>query len=230
MSATTTREQRRAKKSEVKSGPKAEGFTAPAALAKKRPLAGLFFVVLILTGGTITYTSLQASGNELVMVAKGDIARGSVITADNLTTISVSKDSTAGAVLSKDVSSVVGKNATVDLPQGSLLLQSNISSGLEVKAGTSVVGVALTAAQLPSRTLKAGDKVRIIRTPTQGAVETSAPSPIQGTVDAVKFDNIKAISVVDVVVAETDAQNVVAWSAAGSAGLILDPLSPGERK
>jgi hypothetical protein len=44
-------------------------------------------------------------------------------------------------------------------------------------------------------------------------------------VDSTKFDDVKGLTIVDVIVATADAQEVVAWSAAGNAGLILDPLT-----
>jgi hypothetical protein len=228
VSTVSTRESRRASKGSASNKVEThepKGFQPPSKLARKKPALIALCIALALVGGLITYFGLTSNGQKPVLVVKTDIQRGAIINAGDLTTINIATDAGNGAVSADKSSTVIGKTATVDLPKGSLVLSNNIGSGLGIKADTSVVGVALSSAQTPARPLQAGDRVRIIRTPTQGATIDEKTVPVPGTVDSTKFDTVKGLTVVDVVVAQNDAANVVAWSAAGNAGLILDPLT-----
>jgi hypothetical protein len=177
-----------------------------------------------LVGGLITYFGLSGNGQQTVLVVKDGLQRGQEITSGSLTTINIAADAGNGAVPAVQSSTVIGQKAIVDLPRGSLITTNNIGSNLGIADGSSVVGVGLTSAQTPSRPLQAGDKVRIVRTPTQGGQIDQKVTPVTGVVDSTKFDDMKGLTIVDVIVATAAAQDVVAWSASGNAGLILDPL------
>ncbi len=160
-----------------------------------------------------------------VLVVKTDLARGAVIAAGDLTTIDVIQTSAGESIAADQAATVIGQKALVDLPEGSLVTSKNAGESLGVKPGTSVVGVGLASSQAPSRPLQAGDHVRIIRTPTQGATADLNTAPVAGVVDSTSMDDVKGLVIVDVVVSTDDAPKVVAWSASGNAGLILDPLT-----
>lgn len=181
-------------------------------------------IALALVGGLITYFGLSGNGQQTVLVAKDGLVRGQEITSGSLTTINIASDAGNGAVPAEQSATVIGQKATVDLPKGSLITTNNVGPSLGIKDGTSVVGVGLTTAQAPSRQLQAGDKVRIIRTPTQGGQIDTKSVPVAGVVDSTRPDDVKGLIIVDIVVPSADAANVVAWSASGNAGLILDPL------
>lgn len=223
MSATSTRQQRRTKATQQQ--PEAtndNGFTAPTKLPQRRKLAPVLILLLALAGGLFFYLGFQGQGNVQVFTVTGDIQRGHVMSQQDLATITVAKDSVGDKYLDSDAAAVLGKTALVDLPKGSLVLKSNIGDKLPVADGTSIVGVSVSSAQLPSRPLKAGDHVRIIKTPTQGQTQEKTVAPISAIVDRTKFDNVKGITSVDVIVPSNIAPTISAWSASGNAGIILD--------
>lgn len=201
------------------------GFKAPSRLARKKPALVALCIALALVGGLITYFGMSGNGQQTVLIVKDGLQRGQEITPGALTTINIAAGAGSGAVPAEQSSTVIGQKAIVDLPKGSLITTNNIGSNLGITQGTSVVGVGLTSAQIPSRPLQSGDKVRILRTPTQGGQLDQKATPVAGVVDSTKFDDVKGLTIVDVIVATADAQDVVAWSAAGNAGLILDPLT-----
>lgn len=227
MSTVKTRSSRRASSTES-APPEPPAFSAPSKLARKRPALVALCIALALVGGLVTYFGLSANNQVAVLVAKDGLVRGQEITAANLTSINIASDAGNGAVPIEQSGTVVGQQATVDLPKGSLITKNNVGPNLGIKDGTSVVGVGLTTAQVPSRQLQTGDHVRIIRTPTQGGQIDTKATPVAGVVDSTRADDVKGLIIVDVVVPTDAAAEVVAWSASGNAGLILDPLQNSE--
>lgn len=223
MSTVSTRSSRKASSAKAAT-PEPKGFQAPSKLVRKKPALVALCIALAMVGGLITYFGLSGNGQQTVLIAKDGLVRGQEITPGSLDTINIASDAGNGAVAADQSGTVIGQKAIVDLPKGSLITKNNVGANLGIKEGTSVVGVGLTTAQVPSRRLQAGDKVRIIRTPTQGGQIDTKSTPVAGVVDSTRPDDVKGLIIVDVVVATADAQNVVAWSASGNAGLILDPL------
>lgn len=229
MSTVSTRESRKSSRSAAESGgsqPKEiKGFQMPSQLARKKPALIALCIALAMVGGLLTYFGMSGNGQVSVLVVKTDLARGAVIGAGDLTTIEVVEKSAGESISADRSATVIGQKALVDLPEGSLVTSKNMGESLGVQSGSSVVGVGLASSQAPSRPLQAGDHVRIIRTPTQGATADLNTPPISGVVDSTSLDDVKGLVIVDVVVSTDDAPKVVAWSASGNAGLILDPLT-----
>ena len=229
MSTVSTRESRKAIHSAADGkdiGPKElKGFQMPSQLARKKPALIALCIALAMVGGLLTYFGMSGNGQVSVLVMKTDLARGAVIGAGDLTTIEVVEKSAGESIPADRSATVIGQKALVDLPEGSLVTAKNMGESLGVQSGSSVVGVGLASSQAPSRPLRAGDHVRIIRTPTQGATTDQNIPPISGVVDSTSLDDVKGLVIVDVVVSTDDAPKVVAWSASGNAGLILDPLT-----
>ena len=81
------------------------------------------------------------------------------------------------------LNSLIGKRAAVDLSAGSLLTDTAVTDRVLPGAGRSLVGIALTAAQLPAEPLQAGDRVRIVDTPSaQGEPPSTTPASIAAEV------------------------------------------------
>ena len=229
MSTVSTRELHEANRSTADGGdsrPKElKGFQKPSQLARKKPALIALCVALAMVGGLLTYFGMSGNGQVSVLVVKTDLTRGAVIGAGDLTTIEVVEKSAGEYIPADRSAAVIGQKALVDLPEGSLVTSKNMGESLGIPFGRSVVGVGLASSQAPSRPLHAGDHVRIIRTPTQGATADLNTPPISGLVDSTTLDDVKGLVIVDVVVSTDDAPKVVAWSASGNAGLILDPLT-----
>ncbi|MGG1910503.1 SAF domain-containing protein [Microbacterium sp. NRRL B-14842] len=136
-----------------------------------------------------------------VMATSVDVSRGETITTDDLTTIQLAGGQQVDAVSAADAADLVGTTALVDLPAGTLITSANTGDTLAVPAGSSIVGVTLTQAQMPGYQLAAGDKVRVVETPvTQGDPPVETPKSFNATVFTATYDTETQVWVVDLVV------------------------------
>jgi len=196
----------------------------PPTKARRRPWLVGAGVALAIVGGLASWYYASTVGNtDTVLVITGDVARGDTIASGDLTTIQIAGGQGTGTFAAADSRDVIGQVALVDLPDGSLVTKNNVGEGLAVAAGKSIVGVALSADQLPSYPLTAGDKVRIVDTPiAQGDPPAATPSTFRAEVFTTKYDDISGQWIVDLIVSESQAADIAARSATGRIALILD--------
>lgn len=210
-----------------KTGPEpSTGWRPSRRLAQKRPAALALAAALAIAGGLATYAGVSNSSDlREVVVVNTELARGEVIEAGDLTTMTVSGGSSTG-VPAEDAPSLVGQVVLSDLQPGAMVLASGVAAALPVAEDTSVVGVGVKSAQLPTRQLRAGDTVRVVHVPVQGAAHaaTQDTAPIPGTVDATRPDENQGMIIVDVIVDSRQASTLAQWSSAGTAAIVLDPL------
>ena len=180
--------------------------------------------MLVLVAAIASYAGFTAiSTTTTVLVTAVDVARGEVIERTDLAAIEVAAGQATGTVPATRASEIVGQFATVDLPAGALVLGTTVHSTLPLEPGTSVVGVSLTAAQLPTTALRAGDRIRLVSTPiAQGEPPTQAPLTIAATVFATRLDERTGATIVDVVVPTETAADVAARAATGRVAVVLD--------
>ena len=88
--------------------------------------AACTFLVYRLVGNKMSAAKPSASTG--VVAAKVDIKLGSVLTADSLTTIQIVGTPPKGAILSKDVGTVVGRGVISDLYAGEPILESRLAA------------------------------------------------------------------------------------------------------
>jgi hypothetical protein len=90
-------------------------------------------------------------------------------------------------------------------------------------AGQSLVGVALQPAQLPTEPLRAGDRVRVVDTPTSQADPPAAtPDTIPAVVVSTEALDDGRQTIVNVTVPSAQAADLAARVATGRIALILD--------
>jgi len=188
-------------------------------------------IAAIIVGGLIgafVYTGTQHS-DEVWVVSK-TVDRGDTITAQDLAVIDVAHGQrTAGFTGAAAKDQIIGKVATVDLPQGSLVTRASIARKAPVPDGDAMVGVALKTTQLPAAPLHAGDKV-VVAPIAQQAGTISAGSGKVKDVSAVvasdpKPDSASGTVVVDVYVSASSASDVAGRAAAGEVTVYLDAAS-----
>lgn len=181
-------------------------------------------VALVAVGALgAAYLTQVVGGTVAVIAVVRDVAPGEVVQAADLTIADVSTDPALSPVPAARLSSVIGQRAAVALTAGSLLTDAAISTTIVPTAGRSLVGVALTAAQLPGEPLQPGDRVRIVDTPTtQGEPPTTAPATIAGLVASVVWPDDTGLTVVNVTVPAGQAADLAARVATGRVALILD--------
>jgi hypothetical protein len=181
-------------------------------------------ITIVLIGALATwYVTTTTSRTVSVLTISDAVQRGEAITQNDLTTISIAGGQNVDAIPASEASDIVGQVAAVDLPAGSLLTTSNIIDTLPVPEGSSIVGIALNASQLPSYRLAAGDAVRLVDTPVaQGEPPTSDPQTFDATVFTTTYDEANQTWIVDVVVPEREAASIAARAATQRVSIVLD--------
>jgi len=165
----------------------------------------------------------SSTSTERVLVATTEIARGSVIEAEDLTTVRISLDPALASLPASAAEEVIGQRAGLDIGAGGLLTLDAVEEASLPAAGMSVVGVALTPEQAPGQMLLVGDQVRVIVTPGQeGETPRSAPEFSSAEVVGIHLDAETGQSVVDLLVPHEEASLLAARIATGNVALVLD--------
>jgi hypothetical protein len=193
---------------------------------RPRPAIIALSIALILAAGlAAAYLYATTGRTTQVFSAATSISRGDVIRSEDLTTVEIPDNQQIPSFTIAQPDAVVGKIATVDLPDGTLISPNNIAANAGPVAGSSIVGISLTAAQLPPYALVSGDPVRVVDTPTsQGNPPEETPETISATIVSVTEDTVTGNTVVAVAVDEATAPDLAARAATGRVALILDSL------
>lgn len=225
MTDTATKEKRPRRRPEK---PAAEASNTPAVQpptkTRRRPMLIAAGIALAIVGGLGSWYFFTTVGNTTtVLTVKTDVPRGQEITAADLGTLQISGDQSSSALLANESNDAIGQVALVDLPAGSLVSSTNVGDTLVVADGDSIVGVALTSAQMPSQPLSAGDKVRLVDTPiSQGEPPADTPKTFTAVVFSIREDAQNSRWIVDLVVSPDKAPDIAARAATGRVALILD--------
>lgn len=191
---------------------------------RRRPGVLAAGVALVAVGALGAAYLAQAVGQTVPVVAVArDVAAGEVIERADLTIADVSSDPALSPIPAAELAGVVGQRAAVALTAGSLLTEAAVTDQVLPAAGQALVGIALTAAQLPAEPLRAGDQVRVIDTPvSQGEPPATTPTSIAGQVVSVTGPDSAGLIVVDVTVPTGQAAGLAARVATGRIALVLD--------
>lgn len=179
-------------------------------------LAGVGALAVYVAVGAATQTT------SVVEVREG-VARGEVITRADLSVVDVNA---AGlrTVPAARLNDLLGQRAAQPLFAGSLLSPDALSASVVPVDGQSLVGVALSSAQMPTEPLVAGDDVSVVATPNpndaSGQVPAS-PDATNATVANVGVADAQGLVTVDVLVPEGDAARLAAQAATGRVALVL---------
>jgi hypothetical protein len=194
---------------------------------RRRPALIAVGIALVILGALamVFITSTLGQTRQVLALTDG-VARGAVINAEDLTVVELPAGPTnLQAVNAGDLSSIVGQHATAELLPGSLLTPGSFAENLKPAGGTSIVGVALTSSQMPTETLRAGDKVRIVETPvTGGEPPVDEPRAIEAVVVSTQVSKLGDQTIVNVEVEQDEATALAARSATGRVALVLDSL------
>lgn len=207
--------------------PAAEPTTLkPVRPARRWGVVGLGLALIALASLTVFWLLSRAGDSIEVVALRTDLARGQEITATDLTIVQIPANTAGLATVPADtITDLDGTIAASDLHAGSLLTPSSTTSALTPPTGTSVVGIALTAAQRPTVSLHAGDTVRIVATPTaQGEVPIEAPPSTTATIVSTQASTNTDALIVNVSVTSKDAPTLAARAATGRVALVLDSL------
>jgi hypothetical protein len=191
---------------------------------RRRPGLLAAGVALVALGALAAAYLTQVIGNTVPVVAVVQtVQAGEVIDRADLAVANVAADPALAPVAAGRLDSFVGQRAAVDLSAGSLLTEQAVTEGVVPPAGRSLVGVALTSAQLPAAVLQPGDRVRVVDTPpAQGEPPSTTPTTIPGEVASVVGPDDTGLTVVNLIVADERAADLAARVATGRVALVLD--------
>lgn len=191
---------------------------------QRRPLLIALSIVLIAVGALLAAYLTTVVGNTVPVVAvRTDVPRGAVIERGDLVEARINPDPALVTVPFFQVGTLVGRRAAADLHAGGLVSPTSITDTVTPAAGQTLVGVALTRAQLPTRPLQAGDQVRIVYTPrSQDPLPTKKVPTIKATVVSTADIADGTQVVVDLTIPTATAENLAALAATGRVALIVD--------
>lgn len=220
MSTTATRNDRMLDQT---STPAATPLVPPPKL-RRRPALAAGGIVAICLGALIAGWAWTATTNtHEVLVARHSIERGAAIKSDDLARVRISADPALKPLPASELVNVVGQRAALDIAAGGLLTAEATTAAVVPASGMSVVGVALTPAQVPGLTLQTGDQVRVVVTPAQGDEPASGtPQFSEADVVGVRADAETGQLVVDLLVPHAEATVLAARVATGNVALVLD--------
>lgn len=191
---------------------------------RRRPWLWVLSALLIALGALLAGAVVNMVKDTVpVVVVNRDVTRGTQLTADDLTTVGVHPDPAMRTIPAAELSGLVGQTALVDLPQGALLVPGSTGGEITPVDGQSLVGVALTPAQMPAGGLKQGQQVQLISTPRQGddIVADAAVIDVEAVVVTTEPIADTNMTVVNVTVPADQAPLVATMSATGRLALIV---------
>lgn len=191
---------------------------------RRRPAMVVAAVIVTALGCLIGAWAWSATTDtQEVLAARYTIHRGDVIEAGDLERVRISGDPALAPLPASAYDGVVGGRATLDIAAGGLLTREATADEPIPAEGQSVVGISLTAAQVPGLPLYGGDSVRIVVTPGEsGEAPSSSPQFTVGEVVDTQVDETTGNTVVNVLVPYADAGILAARAATGNVALVLD--------
>jgi hypothetical protein len=183
----------------------------------------LFAGVLLVAVGAVAAYSLAAAGTHRtsVIALAGDIAWGETITAADIVEAQIATEPALEPVDWADRTQIIGQLAAIDLPAGSLLTTRGVMGEQIPAQGQALVGVAVKVGQMPATVLAPGQRVRIAHTAVRQIGDDGAMTAVSAVVYTIGETDAAGGTTIDVIVDETDADTVAAWSATGSASVVV---------
>ena len=220
MRSTATRDDRTL---DQESGPAATQLVPPPKLRRRPALVGAALVAICLGALLAAWAWTATTNTEEVLVARQTIERGAVIQSGDLARVRVSVDPALHPVPASQIDDIVGQRAAVDVAAGAMLTPDSFTSTVVPAGNNSIVGVALTPAQVPGLDLAPGDHVRVVVTPAQGEGPPAGAPPVNDAeVAGVHVSTETGQLIVDLLVPHADAAVLAARAATGNVALVLD--------
>lgn len=166
--------------------------------------AGLLLACLGGLGGAMAYQ--QASHANQVVVMQRAVPRGELVSTADLAVVTIGPAPGVHTVGAEQLPSLVGKQALVDLPAGSLVGADAVGDA-RLPEGSSQLGLKLAAGRVPVEQMPAGTPVQLVEV-TSDKQESSALLVEASIITAPRLLPDGSSQVLDVAVPEAQAQRV----------------------
>lgn len=180
-------------------------------------LLGVLAICLGALGAATLYTR-STHTTQVVRVAKA-VERGQVIGPTDLSIVSLPDTPGLATVPASQLQSLVGQPAATDLVPGTLLVPTDVGTP-EIASGTVVVGLRLDDGRLPGKGLGSGTSVLLVAVPGTGQPVDKADASFRGVLLGAPRQADNGGWLVDVAVAQGDAQRIARLGAVGQIALI----------
>ena len=138
-------------------------------------------IVALCLGGLLSYMIYARVASETAVVAAAHtVYRGETIEQGDLTTITLRNGSLPQTVPAARLADLVGKRATFDLVEGSVIPSAAVAEQAIPAEGRAIVGLKLGAGRAPSNLLLPSSLVRLIAMPA--AADSSATDKLDGSI------------------------------------------------
>ena len=206
-----------------RTGRSAPPIAAPPRTRRRPALLAIGVALIALAALAAAYLTQVVGSTVPVVAIAQNVRAGAVLDRTDLTIANINADPALHPIAASQLNSLIGRRAAVDLSAGSLLTDTAVTDRVLPGAGRSLVGIALTAAQLPAEPLQAGDRVRIVDTPSaQGESPSTTPASIAAEVVSTVGPNDTGLTIVNVAVDAGRAADLAARVATGRVALVLD--------
>lgn len=209
--------------------PLAQAPTLQPPRRRRRPALLALAVAMVVLGALgAAYLATTLGQTTAVIAVARPVPWGQTITAEDLAEARVSADPALTPIPYADRDEVVGRMAATDLLPGTLLAREAITEQRFPPSGQQLVGVGVSAVQLPVTPLRAGDDVLLIPltsggppAPSTVTSSTAALPTVQATVLRAGEPGTDGLRVVDVLVDAADGPDVAARAAAGLIAIVV---------
>lgn len=188
---------------------------------ERRPMLAALAVLLIVGGAAAAgLLALRADERVEVLVAANDIAAGTAITEDDLTTVPVAAEGTQ-LIPATQSGLLAGRYARTSIAAGQLIDSTMLSTSAPLQPGLVAVGASLAAGRMPASGLQAGDVVQLVRV-ADGEGEVLVGDARVSSYRATESGGIgSAAATVSFIVPERDGATVAAVAAASELAVVL---------
>jgi hypothetical protein len=199
----------------ARTGPAGTGQATPRPVARRRSSRRLLLAVVLGIVGALlaAFAYRSAVARDGVVALARPLPFGSVVQHTDLRQVRLPSDTGLATIGWSDVGSVVGLLASTDLRAGQILTPDSVTTDRTPAPGEAVVGLAVESGRVPSTVLSPRDEVLVVLgggAPSRRAVVVRAGEP-----------DVSGARTVDVLVAQTDAEQLASASADGRVAIVL---------
>lgn len=184
-------------------------------------------IVALCLGALLSYVLYARVADQSSVVAVAStVHRGDVVTAADLTSVSVPSTAGVSTVPARQLDQLVGRRAVYDLVGGSLLPAGAVADVVLPQPGRAVVGIRLVTGRAPSEPLPRGSSVRLVALPPAGTDAEANDEHTGRTIVARAVNKVEGADgtsvVIDVDVAAATAPAVALLAAQERLALVRD--------